>query len=261
MPSPQIHAIYRYPVKGLSPQELTRVRLSPGLPLPCDRLYAIENGPAGFNPAAPAYLPKIRFLMLMRNERLAALHTDFDDKTHVLTVKADGREAAKGDLRTPEGRTAVEHFFAAYCADELRGPPKILGGEDGHTFGNMKPPHSFSDVAQKAVSVINLASVAAVEAAVGAPVDPLRFRGNLYVTGWPAWHEFDLLDRDIAVGDVRLKVVRRIKRCAATNVEPDTGIRDLNIPLTLMAGFGHADCGIYTEVIEGGEIAVGDTVA
>ncbi len=261
MPSPKIHAIYRYPVKGLSPQPLARVELSPGLTLPSDRLYAIENGPSGFDPATPAYLPKIRFLMLMRNERLAALRTDFDDETHVLTVQADGREAAKGDLRTDEGRAAIERFFASYCADELRGPPKILAGEDGHTFSNMKPPHSFSDVAQKAVSIINLASVAAVENAVGAPVDPLRFRGNLYVSGWPAWHEFELLEKEITVGKVRLKVVRRTKRCAATNVEPETGIRDMNIPQTLMDTFGHADCGIYTNVVAGGEIAVGNTIA
>ena len=63
------------------------------------------------------------------------------------------------------------------------------------------PGHSFSDVADKVVSIINLASVAALENAIGAPVHPLRFRGNLYVEGWPAWHEFDLLgprDRDRA---------------------------------------------------------------
>lgn len=256
--SPTIQAIYRYPVKGLSAQALARVQLSPRSTLPADRLYAIENGPSGFDAATPAYLPKLRFLMLMKNERLAALRTDFDDRTHALTVTADGRQAAKGDLRTVEGRAAIERFFASYCADELRGPPKILVGEDGHSFSNMKPPHSFSDVAQKAVSIINLASVAAVEDAVGAPVDPLRFRGNIYVSGWPAWHEFDLLGKEITIGPARLKVVRRIKRCAATNVAPDTGIRDHNIPLTLSETFGHADCGIYTEVIEGGKIAVGD---
>ena len=260
MPNAKVKAIFRYPVKGLSSQALPGVQLSPGSTLPADRLYAIENGPSGFDPAAPGYLPKIRFLMLMKNERLAALRTDFDDTTHELTVTADGREAAKGDLRTPQGRAAIEQFFAAYCADELRGPPRILEGQDGHSFSNMKPPHSFSDVAQKVVSVINLASVAAVEEAVGKPVDPLRFRGNIYVSGWPAWHEFDLLGKTISIGGAKLKAVRRIKRCAATNVEPDTGIRDLDIPLSLSETFGHADCGIYTEVVAGGEIAVGETV-
>ena len=261
MPTATIQAIYRYPVKGLSAQALPRVQLSAGLTLPADRLYAIENGPSGFDPTAPAYFPKQRFLMLMRNERLAGLRTDFEEQTHVLSVRCDGRLAAQGDLRTREGRAQIERFFAAYCADELQGPPKILAGTGGHSFSNMKPPHSFSDVAQKAVSIINLASVAAVEDAVGAPVDPLRFRGNLYVGGWPAWREFELLGQEITIGPARLKVVRRTKRCAATNVEPETGIRDLNIPQTLMKSFGHADCGIYTEVVAGGEIAVGETVA
>src|SRR3954466_11107794 len=93
MQNPKIQAIYRYPVKGLSAQALARVALSSGKTLPADRLYAIENGPSGFDPAAPAYFPKLRFLMLMRNERLAALRTDFDDRTHVLTVRTDGQLA------------------------------------------------------------------------------------------------------------------------------------------------------------------------
>jgi uncharacterized protein YcbX len=246
-----LQSIYRYPVKGLSPQRLARVRLAPGLTLPADRLYAIENGPTGFDPAHPAYFPKQRFLMLMRNERLAALKTDYDEASHTLTIEHEGREAVRADLRTTDGRAAVEAFFAAYCADELNGPPKVLYG-DGH---------SFSDVAKKVVSIINLASVAAVEGATGAPVNPLRFRGNLFVAGWPAWHEFDLLGRELTLGEARLKVVKRIVRCAATDVDPDTGVRDLSIPKTLLQNFDHMDCGVYAEVMTGGEIAAGMTIA
>lgn len=245
-----VQAIYRYPVKGLSPESLLRAELLPGQTLMADRLYAIENGPSGFDPAAPAYFPKQKFLMLMRNERLAALDTHFADASHTLTIRQNGKVAAQGDLRTAEGRTAVESFFAAYSADELRGPPRILQANG----------HSFSDVAAKVVSIINLASVAQVENAVGAPVDPLRFRGNLYVQGWPAWREFDLLGRTIAIGNARLKVVKRIVRCAATNVEPRTGIRDMEIPKTLMQAFGHMDCGVYAEVVSGDTIARGDAI-
>jgi uncharacterized protein YcbX len=122
------------------------------------------------------------------------------------------------------------------------------------------PSHSFSDVAAKVVSIINLSSVAAIETVVGVPVHPLRFRANLYVEGWPAWHEFELLGHEIAIGDARLKVTKRIVRCAATNVDPDTGIRDLTIPATLMKTFDHADCGIYAQVIAAGDIAPGDQV-
>src|SRR5262249_27868797 len=121
------------------------------------------------------------------------------------------------------------------------------------------PGFSFSDVARKVVSIINLASVAAVEGAVGRPVHPLRFRGNVYVTGWPAWHEFDLVGREIAVGKrARLKISQPIARCAATNAAPETGTGDLSIADTLLRSFGQADCGVYGEVVEAGDIARGD---
>jgi len=247
-----LQSIYRYPVKGLTPEPLQRVTLTAGQTVPCDRLYAIENGPSGFDPAAPRHQPKLRYLMLMRNERLAALRTRFDDASHALVIDYEGGEAARGDLRTADGRAAIERFFASFSADELRGPPKLL-----HADG-----FSFSDVAAKVVSIINLNSVADLENYVGAPIDPLRFRANLYVTGWPAWQELDMVGRTISIGDgVLAKIVKRIVRCAATNVDPTTGMRDLAIPDTLMKTFGHADCGIYAQVVMAGEIAVGDGVS
>ncbi len=245
-----IARLYRYPVKGLSPEEVAGATLTPGQTLPADRRYAIENGPTGFDPAAPAYFPKIRFLMLMRDERLAGLRTRFDETSNVLTVRRDGAVAVQGDLETAPGRAAIERFFANEFAAELRGPPKVLSA----------PGHSFSDVAAKVVSIINLASVAAIEGVVGQTVDPLRFRANLYVSGWPAWHEFDLLGQEIAIGDVRLKVVKRIVRCAAVNVDPVTAQRDLNIPHALTQAFGHSDCGVYAQVLTGGDIAAGDAI-
>jgi uncharacterized protein YcbX len=246
-----IRAIYRYPVKGLSAERLATAALMPGETLIGDRRYAIENGPSGFDPAMPQYLPKQRFLMLMKNERLARLDTHLDDAAQLLMIRENGTEVARGDLRTPAGRAAIEGFFARFCADELRGSPKVLAA----------PGHSFSDVARKVVSIINLASVAAVEAMLGRPVDPLRFRGNVYVEGWPPCREFDLLGEEIVIGaQARAKVVKRIVRCAATNVEPSTGLRDLDIPSTLLRRLGHADCGIYAEVTAGGAIAAGDQV-
>ncbi|WP_425992284.1 MOSC domain-containing protein [Afipia sp. DC4300-2b1] len=245
-----LQSIYRYPVKGLSPELLPNVALQAGRTLPTDRRYAIENGPIGFEPANPKHFPKIRFLMLMRNERLAGLQTRFDDASNTLTIRYNGAEAARGNLETPEGRAAIEMFFAENFSPELKGPPKVLSA----------PGHSFSDVAAKVVSIINLASVAAIETIVGQPVNPLRFRGNLYVSGWPAWHEFDLLEKQLTIGDTRLKVIKRIVRCAAVNVDPVTAERDLNIPHALMQMFDHADCGVYAEVIAGGTIAAGDTI-
>jgi uncharacterized protein len=246
----RIQSIYRYPVKGLTPEQLPSVALSRGRQLPNDRRYAIENGPSGFDPADPKYFPKSFFLMLMRDERLAALHTRFDDDSHELSIHHNGAEVARGNLETTAGRTAIEAFFKNYCTKELKGPPKVLPGGD----------HSFSDVAKKVVSIINLASVAALEDLAGQPVDPLRFRGNLYVTGWPAWSEFQMVGKTLAAGEARLNVTKVIGRCAAVNVDPTTAARDLNLPQAMMRNLGHMDCGIYAEVVVDGRIAAGDAI-
>lgn len=246
----QIASLYRYPVKGLTPEPLPDVTLGVGQTFPADRRHAIENGPSGFDPAAPKWMVKAYFLMLMRDEWLAALHSHFDDASGVLTIRRNGAVVARGNLETAEGRAAIERFFADSHAGSIKGPPKILSSEG----------HSFSDVALKVVSIINLGSVRAIENMVGRPVHPLRFRANLYVSGWPAWHEFDLLDCTLAIGEARLKVVKRITRCAAVNVDPETAARDLSIPHALTQRFGHNECGVYAEVIAGGTIGVGDAI-
>jgi hypothetical protein len=250
-PPGEIAGLYRYPVKGLSPESLTAVALRVGETLPADRRYAIENGLSGFCSARPKWLSKAHFLMLMRNEWLAGLQTNFDDASHVLTIRRNGAIEVQGNLETEQGRTTIERFFAKAYSNEIKGPPKVVSSKG----------HSFSDVARKVVSIINIASVRAIENMVQAPVHPLRFRANLHVNGWPAWREFDLLGRTLAIGETRLKVVKRITRCAAIDVDPQTAARDLSIMPAMMRRLGHADCGMYAEVVAGGFIRVGDTIA
>jgi uncharacterized protein YcbX len=245
---PEIASIYRYPVKGLSPDPLKSVRVAAGETLPFDRAWAIENGPSKFDPALPRHLPKIAFLMLMRNERLAALQTSFDESARRLTIRRNGEVVAEGCLETDEGRAALAAFFDAYEADELRGAARIVSA----------PGHAFTDTAQKCLSLVNLETVRHIEKTIGAPVHPMRFRGNLYVEGLPAWAEFDAwLGKTIRAGDVVLEAYARIDRCAATNVNPETAERDLTLPLSLLQTYGHPDCGIYMRVIAGGELAAG----
>ncbi|MBM6593409.1 MOSC domain-containing protein [Microvirga pudoricolor] len=249
----RIASLYRYPVKGLSPEALGSVRLTQGQYFPGDRLFAVENGPSGFDPAEPVHQPKIKFLMLMRNESLARLTTRYHDDSGFLTVEEGGREAVRGDLSSPEGRLAIEAFFRRYMPGELRGPPKVLTAPEGFRF---------TDSRRGYVSLINLASVSDLEDAVGSGIDPLRFRGNVYVNGLAPWAEFDLVGKVLAApSGARLKVTKRIERCAATNVDPVSGMRDMQIPKALMQAYGHFDCGIYAEVLEGGALKEDDSLS
>ena len=119
-----LEALYRYPVKGLTPEPLGSVTLAAGETVPFDRAWAIENGPGRFDPEAPRHLPKITFLMLMRDERLATLRCRFDEATTTLAIERDGKTVARGDLSAPLGRRMLEQFFAAYMRTALRGAPR-----------------------------------------------------------------------------------------------------------------------------------------
>ncbi|MFJ5370542.1 MOSC domain-containing protein, partial [Bosea sp. CER48] len=121
--------------------------------------------------------------------------------------------------------------------------------------------YRFMDSRSGFLSIINLASVADLEARLGRPVDPLRFRGNLMVSGLAPWAENDLVGRDIdGPNGLRLNVIKRIERCAATNVDPETAARDMQIPKALMQNYGHVDCGIYCRIVAGGALREGDAL-
>ena len=240
--------IWRYPVKGLAGETLQEVKLSPGETLPHDRRYAIGHGSMEFDPSSPTWLPKTNFLMLMRDEKLAQLGLRFDEADNRLTIQRGGRAVVTARLGEPLGQALIAQFFAAFMGNTVRGAPKLCEA----------PGHSFSDVDQKVVSLVNVASVRDLERVLRQPVDIRRFRANLVIDGLPPWEEFQWLGQDLIVNGVRLKVTSRISRCAATNVNPESAERDLNIPKALQHGFGHTHMGVYLQVISGGQITIGD---
>ncbi len=249
--SMRVVSLYRHPVKGLSPEPMQSARLAEGGYFPCDRLFALENGPSGFDPAAPAHLPKIKFLMLMRNGALAGLATRYDEATMTLTIKRKGKVVAQGRLDRLEGRVAIENYLTTFLGDAIRGPVRLLAAPEGHRFMDSKSGF---------VSLINLASVEAIAKAMARPVDPLRFRANIHLEDMAPWAETDLVGKALTLGGARLEVLKMIDRCAATGVEPGTGTRDMDLVDALRKSFGHIDCGVYARVLEGGEVKVGDVL-
>ncbi len=246
---PTVTALYRYPVKGFSPEPLRRAEIAAGGTMPFDRAFAVENGPSGFDPAAPAYFRKTSFLMLMRNERIAEFATRFDERSGDFEVCRNGAVAVKGSLFTEAGRSRIEAWLAETFRHELSGRPRILTAHD----------HSFSDMPAKVLHVVNLASVRAISERLSRPVDLLRFRPNVVIDGAPAWSELDWKEgADIQLPGVTLAMLSRTTRCAATNVDPQTGRRDMQIPKALATSLGHADFGVYVAARTTGTIAIGD---
>ena len=245
-----VRGIYRYPIKGLSGQPVTGIVLEPGRPFPFDRVFALARPNVPIDRHDPKWAKKGLFVMLMIDEGLAEVRTELDPATFRFRAWSGANEAIAADLRSEEGRMAVEAFVQR-LVPSLRDPPKLVQSRGGH----------FMDKPDNVLSLINLATLRSLEEQWGYAIDPLRFRANFYVDGLRPWQEFEWVGSDIRLGDVVFRVDRRNGRCGATNVNPATGRRDLDIPGALRANFGHKDLGVYLVTQKGGKVVVGDPVA
>jgi uncharacterized protein YcbX len=248
---PIIAKLVHYPVKGLCGLEKAQAALTAGEGMPLDRVYAIEGGSHRFDAQNPRWFPKVHFLQLMRNERLASLALTFDEESHTLTLFRERKQVAKGALKTKLGRQMIEQFLSSYMKADLKGPPRIVCAEG----------HSFTDGAWKGLHVVNLETVRAVSRVMGAELDPLRFRANVYLDGLPAWQERSWLGKTIVCGNTHLEVFDETDRCEATSVDPKTARRGLSVPSALLRTWGHDKLGVYAKVVCNGVISTGDTAS
>jgi uncharacterized protein YcbX len=95
---------------------------------------------------------------------------------------------------------------------------------------------------------------------MGVELDPLRFRANVYVEGWPAWAENEWAGKRLMLGWAQAEVFKPIVRCAATHVDPTTAERDLDVTKALFDNYGHLLCGVYVRVTSAGALGLGDAV-
>lgn len=246
----RIERLYRYPVKGLNAEALDGADVQPGGALPWDRAFALAHGDAPFDPAEPRFLPKSNFMCLLRHAGIAGLRAAFDPHGPTLAIHAPDGTSVAADPLTPDGRERIGTFLTAFLGPEARGTPRFHH-VPGHVFGDQRSP---------VVSLINLQTLAAFEAAAGAERDAMRFRANIYFTGAAPWTEFGWVGQELQVGHARLRVTKRTVRCAAVEVNPHTAERDADPIRELRRLYGHADLGVHAEVIEAGRIAPGDAL-
>lgn len=252
-------SITRFPVKGLTPQKLQAAQLTPDQPIAGDRRFALAHGGSAFDPAAPAFQKKAHFLTWIRNPPLAALDCSFDASGARITISKAGRVLVQdADLTSPISRPAVEKVVLDHLGpDATRGSVHVAEA----------PGAWFADVPDPFISIQNTATLLELgrklgtpDQQVGAPLDHRRLRGNLLVEGFAAWAEMKWVGAKLQIGETVLQIEAVIGRCAATHVNPDTGVPDSDLVGLLNRDYGHNKCGVYGRVIQGGTIRPGDRV-
>jgi uncharacterized protein len=184
----------------------------------------------------------------VRHAAPVRLDARYDDAAGTLALSKNGREIARGTPENPAERARIEAAAAAELSREVGGGVALLAAGEGAML---------TDVDAPLVSLVNLASVRALGEAVGASLDPLRFRANFYFEGAPAWAERDWAGKSLALGSARLEVVDVTERCAAIDVNPATATRDLRLLNGLADRLGHVEMGVYAKVVSGGIVQRG----
>jgi uncharacterized protein YcbX len=217
-----------------------------------DREFAFARAGVNFDQDNPKYREKTNFLALVRDEKLASLEAKFDNISRQLSLSKYGTVLIEGCLNTFEDRQRIEIFLTEYLDLSPLERPHIIRATGGTTN------HSFSDVPDKAISLISLSSIIEFSEKMGVQLDPVRFRGNINFKNNIPWQEFDWIDRKLVIGEAVLNVFKRTKRCAATSVNPSSAIRDINVLKELNKHYEHNTMGVYATVIKSGVIKIGD---
>lgn len=241
--------IGRFPVKAIGGEALQRVTLTAGECLPGDRAYGVLHAEAlrfAEGGALPGWLPKAAFL---RGSAAAALQAVRGGWTQ------DGRlrltHPERGPIEVdPDADDAALLDWLAPLWPQAKAPPARL----------VSAPQPLTDSRQPFISLLSLSSLADLEARLGRPLGTDRWRANLWVEGWEPYAESHMRLMTLCIGPATLRVRERIERCEATSADTATGRLDGDMPAALDALFDHRNFGIYLEVLEGGEIAVGDPV-
>lgn len=243
--------IYRYPVKGFTPQRIEGGQLTAGAGLPFDRYCAFTCGNLPDQPAPGKWVPARTFLQLTFFPEVARFTACLDDDDNSIVITAPDGQTARATLDEPVGFAGVNALIQSRFEAGPHAIPELHVQAPGH--GNW-------DFTDTAISIINLASVRELSEAAGADVDPLRFRGNLMLEELPAWAEFSMIGRRYRVGGAEIEVMRPARRCAATTVNPATADTRLNVPAILRKQTGHIYCGVYARVVKTGPIGENDAL-
>lgn len=268
----RVARLFRFPVKGFPAEELTEARVVKGHGIRGDRVTAFTNG--SLDVPDDAWHSYSAFTVLKNDpelqkwgvsatlaEEAAGDSANADDsegggraeESATVTLTSPAGEATTFATDDAESRAASAEFLSKRIPPQGTFPRSLAVAEQG-----------MFDSQKSGISIINPASVEAISATEegieGLDLDPLRFRGNVLVEGLAPFEEFALIGSIVRLGGVRLAIRSSIERCPATTVNPVTKAVDVNVPRLLNSACGHLHCGVYGEILDTGDVAVGDEI-
>ena len=243
-----VAAIWRHPIKSHGREELARTLLSEGRCIPWDRRWAVAHEMARIDADNPQWVACNNFSRGAKAPKLMAITARVDLRRQVVTLSHPDLPDLTFDPDADPG-ALIQWVMPISPADRALPAQVVRVAKTGMT-----------DTDFPSISLINMASHAALEAQLGRQISPNRWRANLFLDGLEPWQERDWIGKTIRVGRAELEVREHITRCLATTASTRTGARDADTLGALEAGWGHKQFGIYAVVTKTGDLRQGDSI-
>lgn len=256
-----VAALYRYPVKGFTPEVCETLTVLDNGRIAGDRVLGLRF--ASTEAPDDAWSTKQGMLVLMNTPGLARLNVRFDEAAGTISFRLDGVVVVESGLDDAGRRriaAALAGFALAEPVNPLVGHPERL---PLRVIGDGVTPR-FHDNEQGEVTMHGRGSLRSLDAALGeVALSERRFRSNIAVEGLEPWEEYEWIGRHVRIGAVEFEVARAKVRCLATQANPETGSRDLPVLTTLTHAFGREQptFAVALEAVNGGVLHLGDQVS
>lgn len=190
--------LHRWPVKSMGGEPVAALRVDER-GAGGDRTHALTHRP---NPTRP-----VQFLTAREAPRLLAWHATYGGADVI------PQHPPSAQLTAPDG-TVYDWEDPDLAA--------TLSADLGRTVGLQRELWGQQDLGETLL-VTTSATLAAVEAELGRPLDLRRFRTNVHVElDAPAFAENDWEGHRMLIGDLELRLLHPCARCAIPTRDPDT---------------------------------------
>jgi uncharacterized protein YcbX len=235
-----VETLMRYPVKSMRGESLDAVHVA-YTGITGDRVWAFVDPDK--KPSFPWHSAREQHDLLLYQPRFRA--------APALDQQYPTEDRFDVDVTTPDGET-----FA------LR-DPKLLDGlrrKSGRPFILRFSEKGMQDA--RPISIFGLGTVTGLSAEAERPLDPLRFRANVYVrwTDPTPFFEDTLVGRQLRIGDkLEVLIAKKDPRCVIITLDPATAEAHPEVLRTVAKN--HKGCaGVYAVVVKEGVVKRGDAV-
>ena len=240
--------IWRYPIKGFNGEKLNSVFLKKNNIIPGDREFALKrNRDKNIKNKDNQWKPKRNFIQLLNYPEISKFHIVIDKNLDSLSISFDDKKKINFNIYD---NNKISEFFHKRLIKSLK---------TSLSFIKLKE-NGFTDNFNPYVSICGDASIGEVSKRSKLRLENERFRINFILKTDKPFEEFSWVGKIITLGESKIKIIEKVGRCSAINIQPKTSHNKKDLIQIMLNQLGHKNLGVFGVVLNDGIINKGDVL-